>query len=266
MGNLNGLGNAPLTNRRYARGLFLGVAYTWSKCMDIGSGDGSYIRIDNLTHEAYYGPCDFNVTNNFAANYVYGVPSLASHVAFLNNPAIRGAFTGWQVSGFTSFINGTPTGPGFSIPGIGNPEITGSYTEPARVLCLGDPNRGTSDSPYSRLNPAAFAVPAVGSIGLGCSRNDLKQPGINEWDMSLERIVALKERVHLRLRVEAFNVFNHTQFSGIENTINYSRLTNPTITSLPYDSSGNLVNKFGFGAISGVRSPRILQLVAKIEF
>jgi len=49
-------------------------------------------------------------------------------------------------------------------------------------------------------------------------------------------------------------------------TKQHSRLTNPTITSLPYDSSGNLVNKFGFGAISGVRSPRILQLVAKIEF
>src|SRR5207244_5723497 len=51
-----------------------------------------------------------------------------------------------------------------------------------------------------------------------------------------------------------------------EATKQHSRLTNPTITSLPYDSSGNLVNKFGFGAISGVRSPRILQLVAKIEF
>ncbi|HEV2498169.1 MAG TPA: hypothetical protein VGY31_01140 [Terriglobia bacterium] len=54
--------------------------------------------------------------------------------------------------------------------------------------------------------------------------------------------------------------------SARESTINYAGLNNPTIGNLPYNASGQLTNLFGFGAISGVRSPRILMLVAKFVF
>jgi hypothetical protein len=70
----------------------------------------------------------------------------------------------------------------------------------------------------------------------------------------------------LLLRGEAFNVFNHTQFSGVRSSLTFSSLTNLTPTNLPYDSSGQLVNITGFGTINNSRSARVLQLVAKFEF
>lgn len=84
--------------------------------------------------------------------------------------------------------------------------------------------------------------------------------------MTPQRMIPINEGVSLHFRADAFNVFNHTQFSGTENTIDFTSLTNPTIKNLPYDSSGKLVNKFGVGAGSGMRSPRNLQLAAKSVF
>jgi hypothetical protein len=64
-------------NRRFASGLFLGVAYTWSKCMNT-SDDSSQIRFDQYTHTALYGPCDNNVPQNLVINYVYALPDRLS--------------------------------------------------------------------------------------------------------------------------------------------------------------------------------------------
>jgi hypothetical protein len=91
-------------------------------------------------------------------------------------------------------------------------------------------------------------------------------PGVNNFEMAVQKMIPFTERAHLELKAEAFNIFNHTQFSGLNSTINFSGLTNPTVTNLPYNSSGALVNRNGFGTISGARSPRIMQLVVKFVF
>jgi hypothetical protein len=52
----------------------------------------------------------------------------------------------------------------------------------------------------------------------------------------------------------------------VNNTVSFASLTDPTITNLPYDASGNLVNQNGFGTINGVAPPRTLQLVARVTF
>jgi hypothetical protein len=155
---------------------------------------------------------------------------------------------------------------GFSIPTIGNQNITGSYTEGARVKLIGNPLQGASDDPYHRLNPAAFAAPAVGSVGLDAPVNYLVNPGVNNWDMSLQKTFSVKEKARFQLRADAFNVFNHTQFSGINSTINFASLTNPTPTNLPFNADGTLRDKNGFGTVNGARDPRIMQLVVRLQF
>jgi hypothetical protein len=249
-------------NRRFSRGLLIGLAYTWSKALGVSSGDGDYIRIDNLTRFANYGPLSFDRRHNFVLNYVYDTPN----ARWARNFLTKSIFNGWQVSGITSFVSGTPYGVAFSIPGISNQNITGSYTEPAVVQILGNPNQGTTQSPYNRVNPAAFAPPAVGSIGLGAGRNYLTGPGINNWDISLQKQIFLRERFSVQLRADAFNAFNHTQFSGINSTINFTSLTNPTVTNLPFKANGSVNNINGFGTVSGARDPRIMQLVVRLVF
>ena len=250
-------------NRRFAKGLFFGVAYTWSKCMDVGDSDGTYQRIDQYNRYANYGRCGFDVTQNFAVNYVYGLPNVPQAIS---NKFTRAVFDNWQISGFTSFISGTPVGIGFSIPNVGNPQLTGSYTEGARVALSGQAVATGSASPYTRINPGAFIPPAVGSIGLDSPRYMLTGPGVNDWDMSLLKNIPIRESMSLQLRLDAFNVFNHTQFSGYESTVNFAGLNNPAVTNLPFNSAGQLVNLFGFGTVSGVRSPRILLLAARFFF
>lgn len=74
----------------------------------------------------------------------------------------------------------------------------------------------------------------------------------------------LPQRVHVQ-RADAFNVFNHTQFTGVHSTLTYASCTNLTPTNL-YLSSNGSVNVNGFGALNGVRDPRIRQLVMRLQF
>jgi len=114
----------------------------------------------------------------------------------------------------------------------------------------------------------------VGSIGLDAPLNYLRGPGVNNWDMSLQKTIPFKERVQLQVRLDAFNVFNHTQFSGINSTLTFSGTfanglvtINPVPTNLAYDpNTGRVLNTVGFGAVSGVRSPRVLQAVVRLVF
>jgi hypothetical protein len=252
-------------NRRFARGLFFGLAYTWSKALATVTNDGDFIRIDSNTRLANYGPAGFDRRHNFSINYIYELPNIARRFG-ADNKFTRAAFDGWQISGITRFQSGSPFGVGFNIPNIGNQNITGSNTEGGRVKLIGNPLDGTSDDPYRRLNPAAFAAPAVGSIGLDAPVNYLTTPGINNWDLTLQKEFSIKEAVRLQLRADAFNVFNHTQFSGINSTINFTSLTNSTPTNLPFNADGSLRDRNGFGTVSAARDPRIMQLVVRLQF
>src|SRR5207302_3334870 len=69
-------------NRRAGR-LFLGVAYTWSKNLTTASGDTNFVRPDQYTRQAYYGPSGNDRRHNFALNYVYDLPELKQKNAFV---------------------------------------------------------------------------------------------------------------------------------------------------------------------------------------
>jgi hypothetical protein len=249
-------------NRRFSRGFQFGLAYTWGKALGVTGADGDFIRIDNLTRFANYGPvAAIDRRQTFAANYIYDVPSF-----FKNRKMAHAMLDGWQISGLTRFQTGAPYSVGFSIPNIGNQQLTGSYTEGARIQLVGDPVSGTSGSPYNRINASAYAPPQPGNIGLGAGVNYLTGPGINNTDLSLQKTFQVTDRRSLELRADAFNVFNHTQFSGYNTTVNFSGLVNPTVTNLFLKPDGTINNLNGFGTVSGARDPRIMQLAMRFVF
>jgi hypothetical protein len=253
-------------NRRFVGGLFLNVAYTWSKCMTTASNDGTNFRIDNLSRFHLYAPCDSDVPQNLIFNYVYPLPKLARSIGF-DNRITRALLNDWQISGTTQFRNGTPITPGLSVSGYSSANITGSTSsnENAVVWLVGNPLTGTSSSPYNRINSAAFLPPPVGSIGIDSPRNYIVGPGVNNWDLTAQKTLRLTEKVHAELRADAFNVFNHTQFNGLNATANFASITSTTISNPAYSSSG-VLNKGGFGTVSGVRSPRTMQMVFRVIF
>jgi hypothetical protein len=251
----------------------LGVNYTWSKAMGTQFQDLPGItsfgapRIDGNQRAANYAPQDFDRRHNFNINWVYQLPNL-THNRWLGLLA-----NDYQLSGIYRYQSGAPYNISISVPGISAYTLTGTQTiEGARVALIGDPGSGHSSDPFRQFNQAAFQAPQPGSLGNESGRNFLTRNAINSWDLSLAKRFRIKERGSVEIRLDAFNAFNHTQFDNVNATLNVVGFVastgkiDLTPTNLPFDASGKLVNKNGFGTIQSVRPPRNLQLSAHIEF
>jgi hypothetical protein len=268
--------------RRATKGLFLGVAYTWSKSLGIaGNGiastnDNSFVRPDQYTRQAYYGPTAFDRRQVLAINYVYNAPKF-----WVGNKFTRLATDGWQLSGVTQLTTGAPLTPTFSVQGAGNTYFTGSSTEGARIgVVKGCDPYTHSDDPFNRLNPSCFFVPSVGSLGLESGIDYLYAPGVINFDMSVQKEFVVKERVRFQFRLDAFNVFNHSNFTGLNANLSYllPALSNGVFASQPVLTSNALgrnpngvVNINGFGTVTqpgpgALGYSRILQMVVRVQF
>lgn len=254
-------------NRRFTKGLLLGINYTWSKALGTVSADlpdsagFGAPRTDNNQRRANYGPLDIDRRHNFNSNWVWELPR-ATH-----NSALGYALNNWQLSGIYRYVTGQPYNISLSIPGTSAYTLTGTQNiEGARIVLLGNPGSGHSSDPYRQFNAAAFTVPKPGSLGLESGRNFLYRSPINSLDLSLSKRFPFKERVEMELRLDAFNALNHTQFDTVNTSLVVRSLNDPTPTNLPFDANGNLVNRNGFGTISGIRPPRNMQLSARLQF
>jgi hypothetical protein len=255
-------------NRRFTKGLLLSINYTWSKALGTVSNDNNNTltsfdtpRIDGNQKAANYGPMDFNRRHSFIGTFVWDMPK--AHTTGVVGAIINN----WQLSGVYRYQSGQPYNLLISIPGIAGATLTGNTnTAGARIVVTGDPGSGHSDDPYRQLNAAAFTTPKPGSLGLESGRNFLTTAPTNNLDLTLSKSFVLGGARKLELRLDAFNALNHTQFYTINTTLAVRSLTDPTPTNLPYDANGKLVNPSGFGAVTAVRPPRAIQLVARFSF
>jgi hypothetical protein len=246
-------------SRRFDRGFMFSVNYTRSSAKGIAGGDWDGARIDYRDREANYGPLAQDRPNVFVMGFVYQTPDI------VKGP-LGWAANGWQLSGNYRWMSGAPYGVGFSISGIGAANLTGS-DQNARIVLKGDPGKGYSGDPYQQFDTTAFSAPGVGSNGLESPRVYMNLPPINNLDLSLSKSFPFGGKRRLEVRLDAFNALNHTQFSSVNTTANFSGLSDPTtIINLPYNSAGVLTNLNGFGTVSGVRNPRQLQLMTRFTF
>lgn len=75
---------------------------------------------------------------------------------------------------------------------------------------------------------ARVAMIHVGTIG-NAARSNIRGPGMNNFDISLQKNIPVGDRVKLQFRSEFYNAFNHTQFSAID-------------TAARFDGRGSQVN------------------------
>ena len=250
-------------NRRFKKGLLLGVTHTWSKALGTQGADLPGInsfgapRIDNNNRLANYGPQDFDRRQNFNINWVYELPKAT------RNRGLGLALNDWQISGIYRYQTGAPYNISYTIPGLSGYGVTGTQqNEGGRIVLVGNPGSGASSDPYRQFNTAAFTTPGLGSLGLESGRNFLYRAPINSWDISLAKEFRFKERARVELRLDTFNTLNHTQFDTINSTLNVTSLTNPTPTNLASENG----NRTGFGAVTAVRPPRNMQISARFQF
>ncbi len=234
-------------NRRFKKNLEFGVSYTWSKTMDLGDNDGALIATYINPRVWNYGKAGFDQTHVFVVNYVYDLPKASAH---WNNLFSRLALDNWEVSGVTTFASGFPTGIGLTTTDGAN--ITGGG-DGARVVVTGKAQKDFGDRTFNQFfNPNVFARPAQGTFG-NAPKDVFRGPGINNWDISLFKNFRLgSEQRVFQLRGEAYNAFNHSQWSGVN-------------TAARFDPSGNQVNTL-FGTVSAARPPRLVQVALRLQF
>ena len=250
--------------RRFDRGFMFSGFWVWSKALGINSTDFA-AGVPNLSKEETrrldYSLLDYDRTHNIVINFIYQTPMVTS------GRALGVLANEWQISGVYRWTSGRPYTVGFSIPGIGAANLTGTDGNPnARIVLTCDPGRGWSGDPYKQLDTSCFAPPQPGSDGAESARFFVRAPPINNLDLSLSKNFAVVKTLKFEVRLDVFNALNHTQFTGVNATANFASLTDRTITNLPYDANGALVRPNGFGTINGVAPPRTLQLVTRVTF
>jgi hypothetical protein len=237
--------------RRTLGSLILNASYTYSHSIDNSSERGDSTFVDSFNLSANRASSNFDQRHILNIGYVYDLPFFSKSSGW--KKALLG---GWQWSGIMTFQTGTPTlCPGCDTTnlsntqfgdnaGVGNGVGTGS-----RPDVVGDPHAApcqasTAPGPYL-FNPCAFAAPqglTFGNVG----RNFLNFPRRTNFDMGIFKHFLIKEAASLEFRVESFNTFNHTQFSGLDASFDPASTTFLTATS--------------------AHLPRILQLGLKFIF
>jgi len=128
--------------------------------------------------------------------------------------------------------------------GINNNGMDTPYYIPGDLKLNMDPRNGRMAFNTS-LFPSDVS-PYLGQIG-NAARRMFYGPGLDNFDIALEKEIIIRESKMVQLRLETFNTFNHAQFFG------------------PAAVNGN-ISSTGFGQIVNARPPREVQLAAKINF
>ena len=234
--------NVTLTHR--TRGLLGSVAYTWAKSTDtksaaagIGSNEtaGWQGFLDNHNPARDHGLSSFDVAHRLVASFVWNLPFGKGEKFGGDASGFKEAVIGgWQVNGIYLLQGGFP----LSIFAADVGGVLDSFGT-NRADIVGDIHSG-GGSLTQWFNTAAFAQPALGQFG-NSGRSILRGPGRNNLDLALFKNFFFPKNTTLQLRVEAFNVLNHPQWSGVDQTL--------------YDTS--------FGVVTSARDGRIVQLGAK---
>ena len=124
------------------------------------------------------------------------------------NRAAELAIGGWELTGITTLQTGFPFGVGSS--DIGG--VQGTVAPRPNFVQGCNPHAGLTGR-FQRLNMACFSQQLPGTFG-NTTRNFLRQPGINNWDMGFAKNFHFTERVNFKLNVDTFNTFNHHQYAG----------------------------------------------------
>jgi hypothetical protein len=243
--------NALEISLRHRSGrLELSAGYTYSKSMDNSSNLGEEV---NPTDPALsYALSAFNITNNFVVSYSYRPP--IERVFRASNRWTQG----WTFSGVTHFSSGFPVTLynysdrsllGAEPNGINNYGVDEPQFTPGSLELNRDPRNGTA-----YFNTSLFGLQPLGTPG-NAKRRFFYGPGLDNYDMALGKELRLPESKALNFRIEAFNVFNHTQFYG-PNAVNgnISDMCTPTTATAC------------FGQVVSAMPPRLMQAAMKFVF
>ena len=225
--------------------------YTWSHSLDNASNDvlaGLSSTVISAAND--HASSDFDTRHSFSGALTYDIPSFSrsgslAHVTKdWSIDTVVVARTGFPFNAVNLFTSPDPSGSALSRPDRvpGQPLWTSTPSAPGGKV----------------LNANAFSTPLTvrqGSEG----RNDIPGLGLTEVDLSIARRFPITDRLKLQFRTDAFNVFNHPNFT---NPLAYFQFGSF------YLQSYQMLNQ-GLGGLNSLfqqGGPRSIQLSLKLAF
>jgi hypothetical protein len=232
--------------KRLSGNSIINVDYTWSHALTTNQSDRSTGIQNSSCIRCDYGRATLDRAHVFTANYVYYLPWYRSQEGFAGH-----ALGGYEISGIITVNSGLPltvlaqrnrgdpAAIGLNSSGAPN---NGSPASP-RPNQVGNPNSGPK-SWDEFFDTAAFEDVSVAGASGNERRGAVTGPGLWRYDMALMKNTRLTESLNLQFRAEAFNLFNHPNFSTVGTTLGLAT----------------------YGKVTNTRDPRILQLALKLTF
>jgi hypothetical protein len=250
--------------KRFTHGWYYQANYTWSKAFTNSEQAQTEFApyLDNTIGDALEKKRNSqDVTHVFKANAVYELPfGPGKRFGGGTQGVVAKLLGGWQISGIfnaqtgrpLSFISarGTVNRAARSANETANSSLTiqqlqsmtGLFHSPTTGLpLLFNPQLIGTDG---RANPAFLTQPTAGTFG-NLSLTPVNGPGYWNLDVAAIKRIKFKENLNVELRLEAFNVFNHTNFSVGE---------------------VNNIDSTSFGKITSTFANRVIQLAWKFNF
>jgi hypothetical protein len=227
--------------KRYAKGLTLLVSYTYSKMMDLSTGDFSGESLGAGSVQNYYNmaadwsPSSLDQTHRLSINAVYQLPFFKAQHGFAGR--ILG---GWEAGVIGSVFSGGPLGITSS---VNNTFSQGGGQRPnwsGKSAALSDP------TPHLWFDTSQFSAPPSYTFGNAPrTYSGLRDDGTRNIDLSMMKNTRIRERLTLQFRAEAFNLTNTPRFAP----------------------PGQSLGAAGFGVVTTQSNqPRVLQFALKLMF
>jgi hypothetical protein len=180
-------------NKRYASGLTLSFAYTFSKLLQ----NTSYHNIDDAAPESVIAPSDR--PQNFVVSGRYELP-FGPGMRWLNtsNPILKRLVSGWQVGWIGTYTSGQ------ALSFTGAERVSTATSNPNTVIEWFNTSQFAPQAPFTLQDTSSALA-------------NLRGPGIGMWDITLAKDTQISERTRFRVEGQAFNALN-TPFFGNPNT------------------------------------------------
>jgi hypothetical protein len=238
-------------NRPFRNGLLIKGAYTLSQTKNMADEDGWVGLTWNhpLKYEDNYALAGYDRTHVLQMGWVYELPFGKGS----NNPLAQ-IVKNWQINGIAAWYSGTP----FSITGTNN-ALNCQGCGSVFINVQGDPK--PTGTPGSATEPwydkSLFSQPTgLGREGFGTSaRNQFRTPSVWNVDMGLFRSFPVG-RFRPEIRIEAQNVFNHTNWGRPNLTF-----TSPQFLTFQPGAAHQFATIFGTGT-----SERVVRVGLRLEF
>jgi hypothetical protein len=221
--------------KRFARGLNLSAAYTWSKLIDDASSVFSntiftgpvanYPVADSFNRRLERDVSNGDIPHVFSAGWVYEIPRWRR-------------IAGWSLAGMGRIQSGFP----IAVAQATNLNAALGFgtQRPNRIA---DPNANSPRATAQWFRTSAFTAAPQFTIG-NSSRNPVRGPGLENADLMVGKTFRAGERARVEFRAEVFNVSN----------------------TPPLNDPNGTFGSPAFGSITSAGNPRDFEVVLKVRW